>query len=419
MNRLFLLLFLLFSTSSYAYESLEIDLDSGATMSLTRFQGEGKTLLLWLPSERGLRQGYVSIALNLSILGYDVWAAQLHDSYIIPTGRHSLNEVNIDDLVELIDNAKQQGFEEIYLISSSRGALLSLKTAYSYQKLNKGPDFLKGLLLFSPHLVKGRTEIGHDAEYHEIASHSNLPVYLLQPQYSTKFARSQEISRQLQQGGSQVYMHVLPGIQGGFHMRPDEDLTERDLTMRERLPQIFDRAINLIKLSSPAKLTGLYEIKKTGTKGKASTIKEPVLHPFKGDKSAPSLELNNLKNQMFALKEQKGSVVLVNFWASWCGPCVEEIPSLSRLVERMKDKPFKVIAVNVGESPDDIKQFVKSIPVNFEILLDSDGTAVRDWKVYAYPSNYLVDKNGKIEFAYRGALKWDAPSIVNMIEKLF
>jgi len=382
MNRFLLSIFLFLSASTcWSYDSLEIDLESGTTMNITRFQGEGKTLLLWLPSERGFGKGYVSVAMDLAISDYDVWAAQLHDSYVMPTGRQSLNDVDTDDLIELIDYAKKQGFEEVYLISSSRGVLLSLKTSYQYQKLHVGSDLLKGQLFFSPYLIKGRTEMGQDAEYEEIAAFSNLPVYMLQPQYGTKFARSVEISNWLQQGGSPVYMHVLRETQADFYMRPDDHLTERDIAMRDRLPQIINGAV-------------------------------------KGQKTPPDLVLNNLQNQMSTLNDLKGSVVLVNFWATWCGPCVEEIPSLSRLVDSMEGKPFKVVAVNIGESVEDIKTFVKSIPVNFDIYQDTDGVAVRDWKVYAYPSNFLLDKNGQIQYAYRGALKWDAPSIIDTINSL-
>ena len=419
MKRILVLVFIFFSSSScWSYENLEAELKSGTTMSLTQFQGEGKKLLLWLPSERGFGQGYISVALNLSLLEYNVWAVHLHESYIIPTGRNSLNGVEINDLLELIDQAQQQGFEDVYLVSSSRGVLLSLKTAYQYQKLNQKSELLKGLLIFSPYLLTGNIEMGQDAVYDEIASFSNLPVYMLQPQYGTKFARSREIAGQLQQGGSPVFMQVLRGAQAGFYMRPDEDLTEQDLKMREQLPRILDNAINLLKQSRPSKFIDLYQPVKAVGEEKRSFIKEPALHPFKGNKSAPSLLLKNLKNNTLDIKELKDSVVLVNFWATWCGPCVEEIPSLSRLVDHMQGKPFKVVAVNIGESPEKIQKFVKSIPVNFEILLDTDGNAVRDWKVYAYPSNYLLDKNGQIQFAYRGALQWDAENIINTIDSL-
>jgi len=212
-------------------------------------------------------------------------------------------------------------------------------------------------------------------------------------------------------------MHVLRETQAGFYMRPDDHLTERDIAMRDRLPQIINGAVNLLRSSQSAEFNSLYSAK-DGTELSSRSAKAPKLHPFKGQKTPPDLVLNNLQNQMSTLNDLKGSVVLVNFWATWCGPCVEEIPSLSRLVDSMEGKPFKVVAVNIGESVEDIKTFVKSIPVNFDIYQDTDGVAVRDWKVYAYPSNFLLDKNGQIQYAYRGALKWDAPSIIDTINSL-
>ena len=77
-----------------------------------------------------------------------------------------------------------------------------------------------------------------------------------------------------------------------------------------------------------------------------------------------------------------------------------------------------MLAVNIGEQPEAIRRFMQRIPVNFDILLDPESRAVRDWKVYAYPSNYLVDRSGRIRYGYRGALAWDAPEIVETIESL-
>lgn len=411
--------FLFVSPISLAYQNFELELDSGTVMNMTHYQGAGKTLLLWLPSERGFGQGYIPVALDLAVLDYDSWIAHLHESYIIPTGRYSLNDIEIPDLVSLVDKAREQGFEEIFIISSSRGAQLALRAAYLWQHKNSGVNFIQGLLLFSPHIIRGKTEIGSQAEYVGIAQYSNLPVYLLQAQYSTKFARSQEIATQLHRGGSPTFIHAIRGVQGGFHMRPEEDLTVRDLDMRAQLAQIMENAVNLLRQRTPGPLNSQYGIQELNEQPVEIVLKEPKLHRYKGEKQPPLLKLNNLKGEAYDLAQKDGKVTLVNFWATWCGPCVKEIPSLSRLVEAMKGKPFKVVAVNIGESQQVISEFIKSIPVNFDILLDKNGQTVRDWKVYAYPSNFLVDQSGQIQYAYRGALEWDAPSVVNTIQKLF
>lgn len=418
MHRFFILFLWVFSQAVHGYGT-ELELDTGTAISLSQYQGEGKVLLLWLPSERGFGEGYVPIALNLSSLDYDVWVAHLHETYMEPPGRDSLTQVEVDDLVSLLEVAREQGFEDIYLLSSGRGMQLALNTTYLWQQ--KHPDDLpvKGLITFSPHLIKGRTEMGEEADFLELAAHSNLPVYMIQSQYSTKFARSWEIARQLEQGGSPVFIHFLKGVQGGFHMRPNEDLTDVDLDMRAQLPQVMEQAMQLLKQSRAAPFKDQYQLAQSGQDESENEPKLPTLHPFKGDKTPPSLQLRDLSGQPFDLASSNGEVVLLNFWATWCRPCVEEIPSLSRLVERMQGKPFKVIAVNIGESADDIERFIQSIPVNFDILLDRNGTAVRDWKVYAYPSNYLLDKDGRIQYAYRGALQWDSPPIIETIEGLF
>jgi thiol-disulfide isomerase/thioredoxin len=420
MFRILLLPLLLLSTHCLAYDDIDVELDTETAMNLTRFEGSGDRLLLWLPSERGFGQGYIPVALNLAAMDYDVWAVHLHDTYVIPTGRDSLDGMDPEDLVALIRYASQQGFSEIYLVASSRGAQLALKTSYLWQQQYPSQNILKGLLLFSPHLIEGRTEMGQDASYIEIARHSNLPVYLLQAQYSTKFARGPEIMQQLEQGGSPVYLQVLLGVWDGFHMRPDEDLRDRDLQARAHLAGNMVRAIRLLRQTRAAPFHD--DLNKLVAHSSDSGSKAPVtnnLYLFTGEKNPPQLKLTDLKGQTFDLTQTRGKVVLVNFWATWCRPCVEEIPSLSRLVERMQGKPFQVVAINIGESAQDIQTFVNSIPVNFDILLDQDSVAVRDWKVYAYPSNYLLDRQGLIRYAYRGALQWDSPSVVEKIETLF
>jgi peroxiredoxin len=86
----------------------------------------------------------------------------------------------------------------------------------------------------------------------------------------------------------------------------------------------------------------------------------------------------------------------------------------------MKGKDFVLLTVDIQESPDRIEEFFVELELepDFPVLMDTDGQVSRDWKVYAYPSNYLLDTSGKIRYGYRGALEWDSEEVVEVIESL-
>ena len=108
--------------------------------------------------------------------------------------------------------------------------------------------------------------------------------------------------------------------------------------------------------------------------------------------------------------------MLVNFWASWCAPCIIEMPGVQRLKQAMKGKPFSILAVNVKQSPGTISKFLRKVKVDFTLLQDSNGQVASDWQVSVYPSSYLVDPAGEIRYVAYGALQWDKPENVRLIE---
>ncbi len=401
--------------NSFAFEQSEIELESGSVISSTRYIGDGTELLLWLPSERGLRGAYQPIAMDLSALGTDVWAIDLHASYMVPESRTSLAEFKREDLLLLLEYAEKQGYKSLTFITAGRGAALALEVARLWQTRYPDSQFLKGYIFFTPHLLDGQAAMGQKAKYKSIAGTAILPIYLIQPEYSTKFARSKEISEMLSESGSQVFTHLLKGVAGGFHMRPEEDLSADDLAAKAKLAGIVEKAMKLMTGVKVAKRISADEIPSIVNSAEV-IFGNATLQIYKGDKKAPPLTLKSLYGGDKSLFNYEGKVVLLNFWASWCGPCVREIPSLSRLVEKFKDKPFAVVTINIGEPEAHIKRFVKDLPVNFEILLDDTGKTVLDWNVYAYPSNFLLDQAGNITHAYRGALEWDSPEVVEVIE---
>jgi len=141
------------------------------------------------------------------------------------------------------------------------------------------------------------------------------------------------------------------------------------------------------------------------------------LVPWSGGKT-PALQLADTDGRARSLAEWRGKTVIVNFWATWCEPCRDEMPSLERLRARMGHRPFEVVAVNVGDSPERVQRFTRDVPVSFPILFDRERETARSWQVRGYPTSYVVGPDGRIRYYFVGELDWASDEVVALIEKL-
>jgi thiol-disulfide isomerase/thioredoxin len=132
----------------------------------------------------------------------------------------------------------------------------------------------------------------------------------------------------------------------------------------------------------------------------------------------PPLALKDLGGKSHTLDDYRGQVVLLNFWATWCPPCLIEMPAMQRLEAAFPDTAFTVLAVNVKESREKAWRFQKMLGVNFSVLLDTTGKAAEDWDVAVYPTSYLIDTTGRIRYMAYGMLDWDSTAIKQVIETL-
>ncbi|WP_304795079.1 TlpA disulfide reductase family protein [Lacisediminimonas sp.] len=130
-----------------------------------------------------------------------------------------------------------------------------------------------------------------------------------------------------------------------------------------------------------------------------------------GGQAPQALSLADLAGKTVDLKSLKGQVVLLNFWATWCEPCRDEMPAMNRLQQKFGARGFKVIAVNLGESRGRIEQFLRTTPVDFLILRDDDSSVSKAWRVRVLPASFLVDRNGMLRYQLVGEAKWDEPSL--------
>ena len=140
------------------------------------------------------------------------------------------------------------------------------------------------------------------------------------------------------------------------------------------------------------------------------------LKPVTDDVAAPTLSLKDLQGNAHDLKDYKGQVVLVQFWATYCGPCRQEMPSMNKMMTKMGDTPFKILAVDMGETDAEVKQFVSEVKPDFTILMDEDGKSIEDWRVFAAPSNFIVGPDGKIKYTLFGGVEWDSDALIEKIK---
>nr|MBV0878031.1 TlpA family protein disulfide reductase [Noviherbaspirillum sp. L7-7A] len=128
-----------------------------------------------------------------------------------------------------------------------------------------------------------------------------------------------------------------------------------------------------------------------------------------GGQAPAPLSLPDLSGREVDLASFKGEVVLVNFWATWCEPCREEMPSLQRLERKLAGKPFRVVAVNIGEGAPRIRQFLERTPVSFTILRDPESEVMKAWRVRMLPASFLVDRRGMLRYQLIGEADYDDP----------
>ena len=395
---------------------LAVELPSGQTLEIQRFVGVGESRLLWLPSERGFNEAHRQHASALADLGHSVWLVDLHDAYFVEPDRQSIPRFPLQDIVALIDAASAEAGTRLILLSGSRGAQLALIAAREWQLRHPGESRIEGLILTHPHLYESRPEVAEDARYLPVSRATNLPVYLLEAQYSTRSARIQELAEILGTGGSQVYVQVLAGVQGGFLSRDDSQLSLVSRAAKHNYAATLDRAIKALELV-PTPSVAVSSNLDTRVLGRYNP-QAARLTPITGSIPAPVLALTDINQQTYVLGEAEKKLVLINFWASWCRPCVEEIPSLQRLRDRIDDPDFEIVTVNVREDRARVGRFLERIPIDLPLLLDDEGIVSDAWKVYVYPSSYLVDHQGYIRYAYLGALEWDSPEIISIIQSL-
>jgi len=142
------------------------------------------------------------------------------------------------------------------------------------------------------------------------------------------------------------------------------------------------------------------------------------LTPVAERPAAPDFDLKDPDGRPQRLADYRGKAVILNFWATWCPPCREEMPSMQRAHEAVADDGIAVIAINVGEDADTINQFLADTPVAFPLPMDLDSRVVQSYPVRGLPTTFVIDPEGRLTYVATGGREWDDPKLLDQVRAL-
>ena len=140
-------------------------------------------------------------------------------------------------------------------------------------------------------------------------------------------------------------------------------------------------------------------------------------HPARIGSNAPDFTVQDSDHKI-TLSQFRGQVVVLNFWATWCPPCIEETPSLVRMQSRLKDKGVVVLAVSIDADDAAYHKFLKDYSVNMVTVRDEAKKAASLYGTFGWPESYVIDRNGVIRRKFIGAVDWSSPEVTDYLSKL-
>ncbi|MBT6277305.1 MAG: redoxin domain-containing protein [Chromatiales bacterium] len=134
--------------------------------------------------------------------------------------------------------------------------------------------------------------------------------------------------------------------------------------------------------------------------------------------AAPAFSLLSAEGQTYTLKQFRGRVLVVNFWATWCPPCVKEMPALERAWQHLRPHGVELVAIDFGDDANVVKAFAADTNLSLPLLLDPQGTEAQRWGMRGLPATYVLDRDGQIVFTAQGERQWDHEDMLGIIRQL-
>ena len=310
----------------------------------------------------------------------------------------------------LLRAAHAQTGKDVMLVASGRPAITALRGLRQWQEDGPESGYVLGAALAFPNLMVDTPVAGAPAEFVDVVRATSLPVFLLQPTQGVYRWHLDEILADLRRGGSAVFVQMVPGVRDFYCLRRSEPEPE-EAAAAARLPvQLLQAGRLLASVPRPLAAAPMPEIAREVEAGRGLVERD---HPPPVD----DFTLTDHLGDEQSLSDYEGQVVLLNFWASWCPPCVHEIPSMNRMAETLGDG-FAIVSVNYQESAEHITAFMGEVQVDFPVLMDFDGRVAADWRVFAFPSSFILGRDGRVRYSVNSAIEWDDPDVIATVRAL-
>ena len=143
---------------------------------------------------------------------------------------------------------------------------------------------------------------------------------------------------------------------------------------------------------------------------------QQLIHRAELDQPAPPFSLMDSKGNSWSLADMKGKVIFLNFWATWCPPCRQEMPAMETLNKSMTGRPFQMITILTNDDPTRARNFVDQLGGTFPVLIDPSSETAAHYGITGVPETFIIDRNGILREKYIGPRPWESDSARQMIE---
>lgn len=407
-------------TLPYGHQGNELDV---TVMGEKNTQGP---LVLWLSNQYGDTIGEVALAHALARRGATVWMVDLLNSLLLPRSNNAVRDLSGHGVRALIEAGVKTG-RPVALVGLDRMAVPILRGMRLWQAEAKDTHAVAGAVLLFPNLYRGTPVAGQEPSFLGVVTATNMPIMVLEPERGVNRNRLGSLLDTLQNVGSPTFGWIIPHVRDYFpmHLKTQENETLKNLPKlmkpeeakaMQALPQEILRGITLLTHAPhPTSVLPINE-----------SLEKPITQTFGliavPAKKAPNFVLPDLQGHIHRLDggptNDRSAVTIVNFWATWCPHCIEEIPSLNELAKRYPSKQLRVLSINFKESRDHVARFMKKFDVSFPVLIDRQGDVAAQWGAFAFPSSFLVDDQGRVRYSVNAAIDWNTPKVTAIIDHL-